>query len=155
MTCPFCRAIENGDIFFASAHFAGIANIAPIVPGHSLLVPRRHIERLTQLGPKELAELAPAAHQVGEILGEAFRSTGVNWSIQDGSEAGQTVLHLHLHILPRCHGDMPAPGDWYPRVERWDKEILGSARRPRLPDDARAAITLRLRDIARKRGFKN
>ena len=134
--CPFC-GIKRTRFQFAESHFfVALYNIAPILPGHSLVVPKRHVESLFDLTVEELAELPVFGRGVTKTLLEAFNAAGFNWSIQERAEAGQTVSHLHLHVIPRRPYDLPHPGDWYPRLREADEEVVDSEDRRRLrPND--------------------
>ena len=145
--CPFCREEVQADHFAGSDNFLALYNLAPILPGHSLVIPRRHILSLMDLDDRELCELTLFSRDVVKILQKAFGSRAFDWTIQEGLEAGQTIPHLHLHIIPRVQGDLPQPGDWYPLLEQSEAEIIDSEARPKLTEDEMRAIVRRLREI--------
>lgn len=127
MSCPFCPPARHRVLLASAPGGAALLNLKPILPGHSLVVPGRHVERLVDLSPDEVAMLAAFARRVSSFLLAEFGATGIDWSLQDGPEAGQTIMHLHLHLIPRVPGDLPEPGDWY-------AELRASHARPALPD---------------------
>lgn len=135
-----------------SEHFYALHNHAPILPGHSLVIPKRHIARLADLPPAASRELIPFAQDVARALGLAFGAADFDLSLQDGHAAGQTVDHLHLHLFPRHPGDLPRPGDWYKLLA--DKHQLrpdpDHPRRPRLPRELQEQISSQLRRAARR-----
>ncbi|GAA1378247.1 HIT family protein [Catellatospora chokoriensis] len=114
--CPFDAEAIRSSEFAGTDHFAAIYNVAPIVPGHSLVVPREHLTSLLDLDPSRQAGFFGFARHVTRFLLAEFSATGFDWIIQDGQDAGQTVCHLHLHVIPRWKGDLPEPGDWYTRL---------------------------------------
>lgn len=130
--CPFCGIKRTRFQFAESLYSVALYNIAPILPGHSLVVPKRHVESLFSLTEAELADISIFGRRVTKALLEAFNADGFNWSIQERAEAGQTVSHLHLHVIPRRPYDLPHPGDWYPRLREAEEEAVDSADRRRL-----------------------
>ncbi len=90
----------------------------PILPGHSLIIPKKHIISFLELYQEELAEFIILGQKAARILTLYFKSDNFNLSIQDGIWAGQTLFHLHMHIIPRKNGDLKKPGDWYPELEK-------------------------------------
>jgi bis(5'-adenosyl)-triphosphatase len=88
------------------------------------------------------------ARRVTRILARAFSADGFDWSIQDGVSAGQTVPHLHLHVIPRRAGDLPDPGDWYPALMAGESAQLDAPARPRLTPAEHARVTAHLRALA-------
>uniref|UniRef100_A0A5F9D3F2 Bis(5'-adenosyl)-triphosphatase n=1 Tax=Oryctolagus cuniculus TaxID=9986 RepID=A0A5F9D3F2_RABIT len=70
-----------------------------------LVCPLRPVERFRDLRPDEVADLFQATQRVGTVVEKHFQGTSLTFSIQDGPEAGQTVKHVHVHILPRKAGD--------------------------------------------------
>jgi bis(5'-adenosyl)-triphosphatase len=140
--CPFCGEAAESIAFAHSRSFLAICNAAPILPGHSLVIPKRHAHTVLELGSSELSEMTIFAKEVTAGLMHVFGATGFNWTIQQGQEGGQTVPHLHLHLIPRFRGDLPNPGDWYPILKRSESEMIDSAKRakisaPRLTEIAR------------------
>jgi bis(5'-adenosyl)-triphosphatase len=127
-------------------------NIAPIVPGHSLVVPGRHVVRLLDLDEHDLADLTVFARRISALLMEVFNATGIDWIMQDGPEAGQTVMHLHLHLIPRIEGDFESPGDWYPVLRTSQASAVDSEHRHRLGPEQLARAVARLRAAAAARG---
>lgn len=115
--CPFCAPARELVLFACGSGHAALANLKPILPGHCLIVPERHVERLCELTPDEVARLAAFGRTVSELLMAEYAASGIDWTLQDGPEAGQTVMHLHLHLIPRVPGDLPAPGDWYAELQ--------------------------------------
>ena len=100
------------------------------MPGHSLIIPKRHVVNFNELFDNELSEMLIFTKHVNSILTRAFGCKAFNWTIQDGEPAGQTINHMHLHIIPRKLGDLSNPGDWYPKLEKWDYKIIDSQDRP-------------------------
>ncbi|HEX6141626.1 MAG TPA: HIT domain-containing protein [Geminicoccaceae bacterium] len=132
---------------FASAPgIRALINLKPILPGHSLIVPDRHVARLLDLADLEVASLAAFARNVSALLVNVFNAAGMDWTLQDGPEAGQTVMHLHLHLIPRLAGDLPNPGDWYPALRQ--AQAGGSDVRPALSAAECRTIVARLRAAA-------
>ena len=81
----------------------------PVSPGHTLLIPRRHTGSFFDLSDQERSDLLALLDRAKLVLDEEFQPQGYNIGINDGSAAGQTVPHLHLHLIPRFDGDLPDP----------------------------------------------
>jgi bis(5'-adenosyl)-triphosphatase len=110
--CPFCE--DNSDVTIAeTSRFLSIYNQSPVVPGHCLIMPRRHVEVLMALEPDEVASLFIFARQVASGLLQIYGTTSFDLILQEGEPAGQTVPHLHLHVMPRKQGDLDSPGTWF------------------------------------------
>jgi bis(5'-adenosyl)-triphosphatase len=146
--CPFCDASVQASVFYARGSFMAIYNIAPVLPGHSLVIPKKHVTSITDLTDNELSEFFITARTVLRILMNAFHTDSYDWSIQEKPEAGQTIDHLHLHIVPRLKGDLKHPGAWYPLLQRNDREIIDSLDRPRLNSESMSLIINELKQIA-------
>jgi len=106
--CPFCcigmeRAIAANE--FAFAMFDGF----PVSPGHMLIVPKRHIASLFDATEEERTAMFGLISAMREMLFKDRKPDGFNIGINDGDAAGQTVMHLHIHLIPRYDGDMPDP----------------------------------------------
>lgn len=108
---------------------------------------------MMDLDENELSRMMVFTRKVSSMLMKTFKAEAFNWSLQDGMAAGQTVPHLHLHIVLRYANDMPNPGDWYPKIAANTDEILDSAFRPKLAAGVMAGIVQRLREEARKEGI--
>jgi len=106
--CPFCLDLEKQDparLLLLTVHSAVLADRYPVAPGHALVVPRRHAARVSDLLEGEWLDLSSTAHTwISQTASQGF-TLGVN----DGEVAGQTVPHVHLHVIPRSHGDVPDP----------------------------------------------
>jgi bis(5'-adenosyl)-triphosphatase len=83
----------------------GIVNLKPVVPGHVLVVTRRIIKRFESLTEDELVDVWTLAKKVGSALEKHHGATSLTYAIQDGPSAGQTIPHVHIHVLPRRDGD--------------------------------------------------
>ena len=81
----------------------------PVSPGHRLIIPRRHIGSLFELRPEERDALPALLEQARDELQRSHQPQGYNIGINDGPAAGQTVPHLHIHLIPRYSGDLPDP----------------------------------------------
>ncbi|WMJ74839.1 HIT domain-containing protein [Cytophagaceae bacterium ABcell3] len=145
VSCPFCNVSEN-DAFFSSSNFLAIYNLAPILPGHSLIIPRKHKESLFELSDDELGEFMKLGRDVAKILSYELNTDAFDWTIQEKEAAGQTVPHLHLHVIPRRLNDLPSPGDWFQELEKSKAE--DSRKRKKLSCDQLSAITKRLKGVA-------
>jgi histidine triad (HIT) family protein len=92
-------------------------DISPATRGHALVVPRRHVADLGDVGGDDLAACAAAARRLARRAKEALGADGVNLMNSWGQAAWQTVFHFHVHVIPRYAGDplrlpwQPAPGD--------------------------------------------
>jgi diadenosine tetraphosphate (Ap4A) HIT family hydrolase len=86
-----------------------IRDAFPISPGHTLIIPKRHVGSFFDLETNERAELLALLDKAKVVADQEFSPQGYNIGINDGAAAGQTVPHLHLHLIPRFEGDLPDP----------------------------------------------
>ena len=106
--CPFCH-LESNRIRHETEHLWVIRDGFPITAGHTLLIPKRHIASVFDLREAEFLALQSALQWAKADIEQEFTPTGYNLGINDGPDAGQTVMHLHVHLIPRYHGDCPDP----------------------------------------------
>ena len=145
--CPFCDASVYASVFYSHAGMLAIYNIAPVLPGHSLVIPVKHYTSIMELSNQELFDFFETARTTVRILMKAFNTDSFDWSIQEKPEAGQTVDHLHLHIVPRLKDDLKHPGDWYPLLQQNDPAIMDSFNRPRLHSESVITIINELKQV--------
>jgi histidine triad (HIT) family protein len=107
--CTFCQILAGelpSSFVLDDALVVGILDICPVNPGHTLVMPRRHVEFFADLTETEVAHLALAGQRVATALRRGFEScAAVTFSLADGAAAGQDVPHTHLHVIPRHTGD--------------------------------------------------
>ena len=106
--CPFC-APPADQIVLEGKEAMVLRDTHPVSPGHVLIVPRRHVASLFQATATEREEMLRLADDAHRILTEKHAPDGFNLGINDGPAAGQSVPHLHLHVIPRYRGDVPDP----------------------------------------------
>jgi diadenosine tetraphosphate (Ap4A) HIT family hydrolase len=116
-SCPFARSAVEPTTFAKSTGFIAAGNLWPIVRGHALVLPCRHVEDVFELEPEELSALATFARRVTWLLVNYLEVPAFDWAMQQGRAAGQTVPHLHLHIVPRQAQDLEEGRDWYDLLE--------------------------------------
>jgi histidine triad (HIT) family protein len=104
--CVFCTSpdIKEHTIVREDLAWAFPTNI-PITPGHTLICPVRHVEKIIDLTSEERAALFDLAEKIKIALRAVYGVEGFNHAWNEGEVAGQAVPHLHLHIVPRKHGD--------------------------------------------------
>lgn len=107
-TCPFC-CLPATRIRMANDMGWVIRDGFPVSHGHTLIIPRRHVGSLFDLTCSERNELLDLLALARQELDTEFSPDGYNIGINDGIAAGQTVPHLHVHLIPRYSGDLPDP----------------------------------------------
>lgn len=108
MTCPFCT-LPPDRILLADDHALVIRDGFPVSPGHTLVIPRRHVGSFFDITADERASLLRLLDEAKVALEREFAPQGYNIGINDGAAAGQTVPHLHIHLIPRYTGDREDP----------------------------------------------
>lgn len=108
MTCPFC-AIPSERIVLSNLHGVVIRDGFPISPGHTLIIPRRHVGSFFDIDSIEREVLMALLDEAKRRLDKEFKPNGYNIGINDGAAAGQTVPHLHIHLIPRFENDRSDP----------------------------------------------
>lgn len=106
--CPFCFPApgeinrENELAYIRSDKY-------PVSPGHLLIIPKRHVSSLFEITMPEQQALWDLLYTAKQELDESRAPDGYNIGINDGPAAGQTIPHLHIHLIPRYIGDMTDP----------------------------------------------
>jgi len=106
--CPFCT-LPAERIIHKSQHGVIIRDGFPISPGHTLVIPRRHVDSFFNLTADEKLDLLGLLEIAKAGVESEFKPDSFNIGINDGPAAGQTVPHLHIHLIPRYTGDVPDP----------------------------------------------
>ena len=148
--CPFCRPGLPGTAFMESEDFLALYNLSPVLPGHSLVIPRRHIASLMELTDAELAGFSVFSRRVTRFLTRVYKGNGFDWSVQEGETAGQSVNHLHMHIVIRKPHDLSAGVEWYPLVRENELSLLDVGQRKRLDESEYIQVTEMLKREAGK-----
>lgn len=114
--CIFCK-IANGAIPSATIYededFRVILDLGPASRGHALILPKEHFKDICEVDEKTAARILPLAARVGAAMKSSLGASGFNVVQNNGSSAGQTVFHLHVHVIPRYDGG-PAMVTWEP-----------------------------------------
>ena len=106
--CIFCnideesKVIKNRDWFVIYDRF-------PVSPGHMLIIPYRHINSLEELYNSEKESFFEILDNTKILLDSIYKPDGYNIGINLGKEAGQTIMHMHIHVIPRYKGDIENP----------------------------------------------
>lgn len=107
--CPFCNLETDRELIAESATALAIFDKYAVSKGHSLVVPKRHTANYFDLTFKEQSALWFMVNRVKAILVDTFNPDGFNIGININAAAGQTVSHVHIHIIPRYDGDVENP----------------------------------------------
>lgn len=112
MTCLFCRIaageIPSEKVLEDDRAFAFL-DIRPLTRGHVLVIPKRHAERLADMAPEDAAAVMRLAQRLTRRQAEALGAEGVTVAVNDGRAAGQEVMHVHVHLVPRSEKDGSGP----------------------------------------------
>jgi diadenosine tetraphosphate (Ap4A) HIT family hydrolase len=112
--CPFC-ALPEGRVIDSDDHCVVIRDCYPVSEDHTLVIPRRHAGSFFDLSEVEQTSMLRLLRRAQEQITNATRANGssaapdFNIGINDGPAAGQTVPHVHMHLIPRRPGDVPDP----------------------------------------------
>jgi len=106
--CPFCT-LPPDRILNIRGTAVAIRDGFPVSPGHTLIIPRRHVASFFEITDEERTDLITLLAAARDDLDRQFRPAGYNIGINDGAAAGQTVPHLHIHLIPRYEGDRDDP----------------------------------------------
>jgi histidine triad (HIT) family protein len=111
--CVFC-AIVDGELPSYDVHeddqVLAFLDANPVAEGHTLVIPKTHRERLTDLTSEETAAVFDAAREVAGAVEAAVEPDGYNLFQTNGAAAGQEVFHSHVHVVPRYEGDSVSLG---------------------------------------------
>jgi diadenosine tetraphosphate (Ap4A) HIT family hydrolase len=106
--CPFCD-LEAPSIMLESDSAVALRDAFPVAEGHTLVIPKRHVASLFDLPEEDQAAVWKLVAFVRERLIDQLKPDGFNIGVNDGAVAGQTVMHAHVHVIPRHTGDVPDP----------------------------------------------
>ena len=106
--CLFCQP-DYTRIAFETDRFIGLWDGFPVSPGHLLVIPRRHIPTWFDATAEEQVALLQGIEMARQEILRRHQPDGFNIGINIGAAAGQTVFHLHIHVIPRYTGDLPDP----------------------------------------------
>lgn len=116
--CLFCKIIAGeipSTVVYEDADFKAILDVNPAARGHVIIIPKKHAANIYELEDEDAAKVFPIAKKIASALQKTYGCDGVNVLQNNGEAAGQTVFHLHVHVVPRYYGDgvqiMWKPGD--------------------------------------------
>ena len=102
--CIFCK-IAAGEIpsetVYEDVQFRAILVLGPATPGHTLILPKEHFQNVTELGDEYAANVLKVAAKIGKAMKAGLGCQGFNLVQNNGEVAGQTVMHFHMHVIPR------------------------------------------------------
>lgn len=127
--CLFCKIIA-GEIpstaVYEDDDFKAILDVNPAARGHVIIIPKKHASNIYELEDEDAAKVFPIAKRIAAALQKTYGCDGVNVLQNNGEAAGQTVFHLHVHVVPRYYGDgvqiMWKPGET-PNLDEVANEI--------------------------------
>jgi diadenosine tetraphosphate (Ap4A) HIT family hydrolase len=106
--CIFCN-FNDKEVIAENRLAAAFYDKFPVNYGHVLIVPKRHVEDYFKATKEEIYAINDLIFEVKEIIDQKFKPDGYNIGINVGYPAGQTIFHLHFHLIPRYKGDVPDP----------------------------------------------
>ena len=124
--CIFCK-IANGEIpsstIYEDEDFRVILDLGPAAKGHALILPKEHFKDVCELDAAIAAKVLPLGAKIGAAMMKGLGCAGFNLVQNNGTAAGQTVFHFHMHVIPRYEGG-PEMVTWAPGK---DEEMAATA----------------------------
>jgi len=105
--CLFCTDPQGVSLDSELAYSA--RDTYGVSPGHTLVIPKRHVASFFELTPEEVADCMKLINEEKKNIDEQFSPNGYNIGVNIGSAAGQSIFHVHIHIIPRYEGDVENP----------------------------------------------
>ncbi|GIJ88823.1 hypothetical protein Asppvi_007751 [Aspergillus pseudoviridinutans] len=102
--------LVTSQVFHLTPLSFALVNLKPILPGHVLVSPRRRVPRVADLTAAETTDLFLTVQRVGKMVERVYGASSLNIAVQDGPDAGQSVAHVHAHIIPRKRADLDHRG---------------------------------------------
>jgi histidine triad (HIT) family protein len=106
--CIFCK-IAAGEIpsstVYEDENFRAILDLSPASKGHTLILPKQHADNIMDLDSTSAAKVLPVASKIGKAMLTGLNCDGFNVIQNNGEAAGQTVMHFHVHVIPRYQND--------------------------------------------------
>ncbi len=106
--CLFCQLREERIIGQCDLTMAFLDS-CPVSTGHALIIPKRHVATYFDITEQEQNAIAKSLQKAKLILDEEFSPDGYNIGVNNGEAAGQSIMHLHVHLIPRYKGDVENP----------------------------------------------
>jgi histidine triad (HIT) family protein len=136
MTCIFCRIVGGeipAEVVAREPEVTAFLDVQPLADGHVLLVPRAHVARVEDLAPAAADALFRAVVRLAGPVRDALGAAGTTIGINNGDATGQTIPHVHVHIVPRWEGDgAGSVHSIFPRTVRRTLPEVGAAIRSAL-----------------------
>jgi len=107
--CPFCKLNSKVELVSEAATTIAFFDGYPVSKGHTLIIPKRHVANYFDLTDEEQQDLWHMVNHCKTILENRFRPNGFNVGINVNQAAGQSVFHVHIHLIPRYKGDVENP----------------------------------------------
>jgi diadenosine tetraphosphate (Ap4A) HIT family hydrolase len=119
--CPFCQPKDRKCLIESKLSYA-IFDAYPVTLGHLLVIPRRHISDFFDLYPHEVEDLMRLLWHAKEYVAREYQPDGFNVGINVNTAAGQTIPHVHIHLIPRNTGDVEDPTGGVRGVIPWQSK---------------------------------
>ena len=107
--CPFCNPERERELLLESASVYSIFDKFPVTEGHALIIPKTHLANYFDLSFREQSACWFMANKLKDLIRKRFNPDGFNVGININEAAGQTVPHVHIHLIPRYNGDVANP----------------------------------------------
>lgn len=107
-SCLFCK-IPGDEILIEHPLALAQRDGHPVSKGHTLIIPRRHVASFFETTQDERQAMMKLLDEARAILDRQYKPDGYNIGVNSGVAAGQTVMHVHMHLIPRYAGDRPDP----------------------------------------------
>lgn len=107
--CPFCLNNLNSEILLENNFSYAIYDKFPVSKGHILIIPKKHNSNYFDLSLEEQKECLILLNNAKKVIDEEFKPDGYNIGININKDAGQTIWHAHIHLIPRYNGDVTEP----------------------------------------------
>lgn len=107
--CIFCNLDPNREIIAQNDLALAFFDAFPVNPGHALIIPKRHVADYFDLTADEVAAMQALLREVKAIVEKRFNPDGYNIGVNVNAAAGQSVFHVHMHLIPRYKGDVENP----------------------------------------------
>lgn len=123
MDCLFCKIAKKeipASIIYEDKDFIAFLDISPVNKGHTLIMPKKHYPTFLDLPKKESSSINPLCQRIAASILKATKADGFNLILNNSPAAGQSVHHVHFHIIPRYSNDGHRhwPGSKYPSGEQ-------------------------------------